>query len=74
LKQPILIMHGENDLSCPPEEAYKTFAAVGSIDKTLRIFTIAEGGAEHVQADEPDQARQLAADWFAQRLGTVKAK
>jgi dipeptidyl aminopeptidase/acylaminoacyl peptidase len=69
LKQPILIMHGENDISCPPEEAHKMFANVGSADKTLRIFTIAEGGAEHVQADEPDAARQLAADWFAQRLG-----
>ncbi|MDB5577636.1 MAG: alpha/beta hydrolase [Bradyrhizobium sp.] len=71
LTQPILIMHGDNDLSCPVEEAYKTFEAVGSKDKTLRIFTIEKGGAEHVQADEPDQARQLAADWFAQRLGTA---
>jgi dipeptidyl aminopeptidase/acylaminoacyl peptidase len=70
LKQPILIMHGENDISCPPEEAHNMFAKVGSADKTLRIFTIAEGGAEHVQADEPDAARQLAADWFAQKLGT----
>jgi dipeptidyl aminopeptidase/acylaminoacyl peptidase len=74
LKQPILIMHGENDLGVPVQEAHTFFEKVGSKDKTLRVFTIAEGGAEHCQADEPDQARQLAADWFAQRLGTVKAK
>jgi dienelactone hydrolase len=71
LKQPILIMHGEHDISSPPEEAHKMFAKVGSADKTLRIFTIAEGGAEHVHADEPDAARQLAADWFAQKLGAA---
>jgi hypothetical protein len=40
------------------------------VDKQLRIFSEAEGGAEHVQADEPDAARQMIADWFAQRFGT----
>jgi dienelactone hydrolase len=73
LTQPILIMHGENDLAIPLEDARKCFEAVGSKDKTLRIFTIAHGGAEHCQTDEPDQARQRAADWFAQRLGVHKA-
>jgi len=73
LTQPILIMHGEHDLGVPLEDARKCFEAVGSQDKTLRVFTIAKGGAEHCQADEPDQARQLAADWFAQRLGVRKA-
>jgi dipeptidyl aminopeptidase/acylaminoacyl peptidase len=68
LKQPFLILHGEHDLGVPVEDAHKAFNAAGSSDKELRVFTIAEGGAEHVQADEPDQARQLVADWFAQRL------
>jgi dienelactone hydrolase len=68
LKQPFLILHGEHDLNVPLEDAHKAFNAAGSTDKKLRVFTIAEGGAEHVQADEPDQARQLVADWFAQRL------
>jgi dienelactone hydrolase len=45
----------------------------GSADKTLRIFSIAEGGTEHVNADDPDPARQLIADWFADRLGTIPA-
>lgn len=69
LKQPFLILHGENDRAIPLEDARKAFEAAGSTDKQLRIFTVAQGGAEHVQADQPDRARQLIADWFAQRLG-----
>jgi dipeptidyl aminopeptidase/acylaminoacyl peptidase len=68
LTQPFLILHGEHDLGIPLEEAQKAFNAAGSADKKLRVFTIAEGGAEHCQADEPDPARQLVVDWFAQRL------
>lgn len=70
LTQPLLILHGGHDLAIPVDDARKAFAAAGSADKQLRIFSEAEGGAEHVQADEPDAARQLIADWFAQRFGT----
>jgi dipeptidyl aminopeptidase/acylaminoacyl peptidase len=68
LKQPFLILHGENDQSVSLDEANKAYNAAGSSDKQLRVFTIAQGGSGHVQVDEPDQARQLVADWFAQRL------
>jgi pimeloyl-ACP methyl ester carboxylesterase len=74
LKQPFLILHGENDLAIPLDDARKAHAAAGSTDKQLRIFTVAQGGAEHVQADQPDQARQLIADWFAQRLSQTVAR
>jgi alpha-beta hydrolase superfamily lysophospholipase len=70
LTQPLLILHGAHDLAISVEDARKAFAAAGSVDKQLRIFSEAEGGAEHVQADEPDAARQMIADWFAQRFGT----
>jgi hypothetical protein len=40
----------------------------------LRIFTDAEGGSEHVNADDPDPARQLIADGFADRLTTIPAR
>jgi hypothetical protein len=40
------------------------------VDKELRIFTVSEGGSEHVSADDPDPARQLITDWFADRLHT----
>jgi dipeptidyl aminopeptidase/acylaminoacyl peptidase len=74
LTQPLLIVHGENDKGFTVDDARRAFGASGSTDKTLRIFTIAEGGSEHVNADDPDPARQLIADWFADRLGTVPAR
>jgi hypothetical protein len=55
------------------DDARRAYDAAGSEDKTLRIFTIAEGGSEHVNADDPDPARQLIADWFPDRLGTIPA-
>ena len=63
----------KNDKGFTVDDARRAYAAAGSADKTLRIFTIAEGGAEHVNADDPDPARQLIADWFADRLGTIPA-
>jgi fermentation-respiration switch protein FrsA (DUF1100 family) len=71
LTQPLLIVHGEHDGAVPTEDAEAAFAAAGSKDKTLRIFTAEEGGSEHVNADDPDPARQMIVDWFAQRLGTL---
>ena len=74
LTQPLLIVHGENDQGFTVDDARRAFEAAGSTDKELRIFTVAEGGSEHVNADDPDPARQLIADWFADRLGTVPAR
>jgi fermentation-respiration switch protein FrsA (DUF1100 family) len=68
LTQPLLIVHGEGDGAIPLDDARKALEAAGSTDKQLRIFTIAEGGSEHVNADDPDPARQLIADWFADHL------
>lgn len=74
LTQPLLIVHGEHDQAIPVQDARRAHAAAGSTDKQLRIFTQAEGGAEHVNADDPDPARQLIADWFADRLHTIPAQ
>jgi dipeptidyl aminopeptidase/acylaminoacyl peptidase len=71
LTQPLLIVHGEHDGAVPVADAWAAYGAASSQDKTLRIFTIAEGGSEHCNADDPDPARQLIVDWFAQRLGTI---
>ncbi|HEY1668873.1 MAG TPA: hypothetical protein VGG54_24535 [Trebonia sp.] len=73
LTQPLLIVHGENDKGFTVDDARHTYDAAGSADMTLRIFTIAEGGSEHVNADDQDPARQLIADWFADRLGKIPA-
>jgi dipeptidyl aminopeptidase/acylaminoacyl peptidase len=71
LKQPFLIVHGEEDGLVPMEDARKEFESAGSVDKQLRVFTAAEGGSEHVGADDIDPVRQFVVDWFAQRLGTA---
>jgi dienelactone hydrolase len=68
LKQPFLILHGAEDKAIPIEDARKAFAAAGSLDKELRIFTRDEGGAEHVMADAPSAALQTICDWFAKKL------
>ncbi|MEU2871946.1 alpha/beta fold hydrolase [Streptomyces olivoreticuli] len=68
LTQPLLIVHGEHDGAIPLEDARKALRAAGSTDKELRVFTVAEGGSEHCNADDPDPARQLIADWFADHL------
>jgi dienelactone hydrolase len=73
VQQPLLIVHGEHDQQIPVEDAARAYAAAGSADKYLRVFSLAEGGAEHIQTDEPDPARQLIADWLAHRLGAVPA-
>jgi dipeptidyl aminopeptidase/acylaminoacyl peptidase len=74
LTQPLLIVHGEHDGAIPVEDAQKAIDAAGSTDKELRIFTVAEGGSEHVGADDPDPSRQLICDWFADRLGAIPAR
>lgn len=74
LTQPLLIVHGEHDGAIPVTDAQKAIDAAASADKELRVFTIAEGGSEHVNSDDPDPSRQLICDWFADRLGTIGAQ
>jgi fermentation-respiration switch protein FrsA (DUF1100 family) len=71
--QPLLIVHGENDRNMPLDEARRAIEAASSTDKELRIFMIAEGGSEHVNADDPDPARQYIADWFGNKLAAQPA-
>jgi esterase/lipase len=69
--QPFLIVYGEEDGLVPMEDARKEFETAGPKDKHLRVFGSEEGSCEHVGADDIDPVRQLAVDWFAQRLGTA---
>ena len=41
---------------------------VGSRDKTLKIFTAEEGGAEHVQVDNRQVGIDVICDWLGDRL------
>src|SRR5262245_31800811 len=65
---PILILHGENDRVVPLEEAKKLYERVGSKNKTLRIFTEAEGGAEHCQVDNRQLGVDFIGDWLLKNM------
>ncbi len=67
---PLLIVHGENDRQVPLWHAQRTFEeAVNSPRRKLQVCTLAEGGAEHCQADNSTMAIDYMADWVAEILG-----
>ncbi len=62
---PLLVVHGENDRIVPLDSAKKLYEAAGSKRKHLKIFTAAEGGAEHCQVDNRQVGVDYIADWLA---------
>lgn len=66
---PLLVVHGENDRQVPGDQARRTVeAAVNSPRRDLRVFTVEEGGAEHVNGDNFALAIDVIADWCADVL------
>jgi dipeptidyl aminopeptidase/acylaminoacyl peptidase len=65
---PFLVTHGGNDRVVPVENARKLHDAVGSSNKTIKIFTTEEGGAEHAHIDNRQVGIDFAADWLAANL------
>ncbi|MPZ59898.1 MAG: alpha/beta hydrolase [Propionibacteriales bacterium] len=68
IRCPLLITHGENDAQIPVEDARKLYEAAGSPDKTLRTFSVEEGGAQHCQIDYSIRAASVVADWLKAKL------
>lgn len=67
---PLLIVHGENDRQIPLVDAEQLYnAAVNSTKRELKVFKLADGGAEHCQADNGSLAVDYMTDWIAQTLG-----
>jgi dienelactone hydrolase len=62
---PVLITHGERDRVVPVQAARDLYAALRTPRKTLKIFTPAEGGAEHCQVDDRPLGISYIADWIA---------
>ena len=69
---PLLVVHGGHDEQVPIEIAEQLVAACGSADKTLRVYTAAEGGAQHCQMDRPTPAVAEFADWLTEKLLEVR--
>jgi dienelactone hydrolase len=51
MRCPFLITHGADDEQVPLADAEALYNAAGSKDKTLRVFTPEEGGAQHCMRD-----------------------
>jgi fermentation-respiration switch protein FrsA (DUF1100 family) len=66
----LLVAHGENDRIVPLDSARKLFEAAGTKNKTFKIFTAEEGGAEHVQVDNRQVGVDYIADWITDNVRT----
>ncbi len=65
---PFLMLHGEGDEQIPLVEAQKCFDAVGSKNKTFKLFTRDEGGYHHCQIDNQSICSAYMWDWLEQIL------
>jgi alpha-beta hydrolase superfamily lysophospholipase len=65
---PMLITWGDEDKLTPREIGEQLYAAAGSRDKTLKVFSRDTGGFEHCQADNRQVGIDYIADWLSDRL------
>jgi alpha-beta hydrolase superfamily lysophospholipase len=65
---PTLVLHGANDRIVPLDSGERLYDAIGARDKTLKIFTVDEGAAEHCQVDDRPLGVDYIADWLADRF------
>jgi dipeptidyl aminopeptidase/acylaminoacyl peptidase len=65
---PFLLLHGTDDEQVSMADAQRLFDAIGSKDKTFRIFTPEEGGAQHCQRDYLTLACDTMFDWLEEKL------
>ena len=65
---PFLMLHGEGDEQIPLSEAHKCFDAVGSKQKTMKVFTREEGGYHHCQIDNQSICSAYMWDWLERVL------
>ena len=62
---PFLVAHGQNDRQIPVAYAHRSYEqAVNSPKRELRVFTAAEGGAEHIGLDHLPYVGSYIADWI----------
>lgn len=68
IRCPFLVMHGAEDQQVLMEDARAMYAAIGSADKEMVVFTGENGGAAHTQFDNHLPALHVCADWIARKL------
>jgi dienelactone hydrolase len=68
MRCPFLVVHGADDEQIPLADAQALYQACGSSDKTLRIFSAQEGGAQHCQRDYLTLGCATMWSWFEDKL------
>jgi pimeloyl-ACP methyl ester carboxylesterase len=68
MRCPFLLTHGAGDEQIPLAIAERCFAAVGSKEKTLKVFSREEGGFHHCQVDNITIGTNYMWDWLADVL------
>ncbi len=68
MRCPFLVVHGADDEQIPLADARALYDACGSADKTLRVFTADEGGAQHCQRDYLTFGCATMWNWFEDKL------
>jgi len=68
MKCPFLLVHGAGDEQIPMPIAQTCFDAVGSKDKTFKVFEREEGGFHHCQVDNVTIGVHYMWDWVAKKL------
>jgi dienelactone hydrolase len=68
IRCPFLMVHGEGDEQIPLAVARQCFDAVGSKQKTFRLFTREEGGYHHCQIDNASIGVAAMWDWLEDTL------
>ena len=68
MRCPFLVTHGAEDEQIPLAHAQALYDACGSKDKTLRVFTVEEGGAQHCQRDYLTLGIAEMWNWFEDKL------
>jgi len=68
MRCPFLITHGADDEQVPLADAQALYDAAGSQDKTLRVFTAEEGGAQHCMRDYLTLGVSEMWNWLEDRL------
>jgi len=68
LNCPFLLVHSADDEQIPVADARRQFDACGSKDKTIRVYTAEEGGAQHCQRDYLTLVVADMWNWFDEKL------
>ncbi len=68
MRCPFLVVHGADDEQIPLKDAQALYDACGSQDKTLRVFSGEEGGAQHCQRDYLTLGCATMWNWFEDKL------